>query len=226
MQKLPKRLLYSLAGPVVLLLSVPLTVGAATYNLSADWSDLTNPNSPWSYLVNGTVASSGGARTGDTFAAPGAPPIWGSGFLGWSKNNGSADGFLDLMPGDVYGHTGAIAIDWTSPITGTIDLSGATWQLRNIGRLNDWSVSLGSTVLTSGTIVSGDGHSRANPNSFSFPALPVTEGEIVEFRAFNGGDYLGVDFTITSQTVVPVPAALWLFSSALGGLGILRRRTA
>ena len=56
------------------------------YDLAADWSDISNPNGVWSYLVNGAIAASG-TRTGDTFGTP--QPIWGAGFTGWSQSNGT-----------------------------------------------------------------------------------------------------------------------------------------
>ena len=39
---------------------------AIPYNLAADWSDTSNPNGLWSYLINGTVPPSG-IRGGDVF---------------------------------------------------------------------------------------------------------------------------------------------------------------
>jgi hypothetical protein len=33
-------------------------------------------------------------------------------------------------------------------------------------------------------------------------------------------------FTLSAQTVVPVPAAVWLLGSAVGLLGVIRRRQA
>ena len=217
------RLIFSAA-----LLALTANSDAASYDLSTDWSDTINPNSTWSYLVDGDVASAGGARSGDVFHAPGAPPIWGTSFLGWSQDNGSADYFLDLQPGDVYGHSGVVAIDWTSPAAGFVDVVGSAWQLRNIGRSNDWQVLLGDTLLVSGTISSGDGHSRAFPNSFSFMNLPVLPGEVLEFRAFGHqtfvGDYLGVALAVSTRPV-PLPSGFWGLVSALGALGYLRRRS-
>ena len=72
------------------------------YDLAADWSDISNPNGVWSYLVNGAIAASG-TRTGDTFGTP--QPIWGAGFTGWSQSNGTEGFPHDWSVGDVFGHT-------------------------------------------------------------------------------------------------------------------------
>jgi hypothetical protein len=150
---------FSLAALTVVILALG-SVRAATDNLSTDWSDSSNPNAPWTYLVNGSAAAAG-TRGQDTFLPPGPPPIWGSNFQGWSKDNGSQDTYLDIQPSDIYGHTpgggGSIAIDWTSSIDGTIDLSGATWHLRDqfLDRANDWSLSVGGNVVASGILAAG-----------------------------------------------------------------------
>ena len=48
---------------VILILTVLGSSGyslrAAPYNLATDWSDTSNPNGVWSYLLNGSLAASG-----------------------------------------------------------------------------------------------------------------------------------------------------------------------
>ena len=102
---------------------------AIPYNLAADWSDTSNPNGVWSYLVNGAVPPSG-IRGGDVFGVP--TPIWGtSSFEGWSRSNGSEGFPHDWIAGDVFGHTlnngDPVQIRWTSPTAWFIDVAGAVW---------------------------------------------------------------------------------------------------
>jgi len=129
---------------------------AIPYNLAADWSDTSNPNGVWSYLVNGAVPPSG-IRGGDVFGVP--TPIWGtSSFEGWSRSNG-----------DVFGHTlnngDPMQIRWTSPTAGFIDVTGAVWGARDILRYNNWSISLNGIPLYLGVVGSGDPYSRSSPRS-------------------------------------------------------------
>ena len=42
----------------------------------------------------------------------------------------------------------------------------------------------------------------------------------------NTADYIPVGYIQANVQIVPVPAAAWLFMSALGGLAALRRRSA
>ena len=207
---------------------------ADSYDLASDWSNTSNPDGTWSYLLNGSIASSG-IRDSDGFGPPGAPVIWGvaNSYQGWSQDNGSQDSYLDIHPGDIYGHTpgagGSIQIDWTSPITGTIDFTGDTWALRDIGRLNDWSVTLGTTLLDSGTTSSGDGHGSSNPWQFAASGLAVTAGEVLQFEASapGTGDYIGVDLNVTTYASVPdAGSSITLLGGALAGLAALRRRFA
>lgn len=197
-------------------------VDAAVYDLKTDWSNTSNPNGPWSYLVNGAVVGSG-IRTGDSFGAPGAPTIWGGGFLGWSQSNGSQNSYLDLQTGDVYGHTGSLAIDWTSPAAGVAQVDGGAWMLRDIGRSMQWVISLnGVTIEDSGFLSSGDPFSRATPDEFHF-STPVQPGDVLEFRAetLSGyGDYVGVNFTVVT---VPEPSTIWFGLLGMISLGLRRR---
>jgi hypothetical protein len=190
-------------------LSLPGIAGAATWDLATAWSNTTNPNGVWTYVVAGNTAQAG-TRTGDVFADPPGPPvIWSEGsadtFMGWSKSNGSESGLqLDLAVGDIYGHTPnnsssatSIEIDWTSPVSGQIEINGGVWLLRDVDRSVNWSLTLGSTTLDSGTLFSGDPYSRSSPDNI-YALLNVSAGDIVRFQAWSAdtGDYVGLDLTI------------------------------
>ena len=47
----------------------------------------------------------------------------------------------------------------------------------------------------------------------------------VQFATLEPNAYLSFDNIVTGAAVVPVPAAVWLFGSALAGLGWMRRRS-
>jgi hypothetical protein len=209
------------------------------WDVASDWSDSTNPNGPWIYRVNNTIASSY-TRNGDSFSYPPGPPkIWslpeyapnGSTWIGWSRSNTSEPSSLNLPVGTIYGHTlgsssGYIEIQWKSPITGTISITGSTWLLRNSWNENpiynrsvNWSLTAGSTTLSG--LLYADQNSPYMSDSLS-NVLNVTSGDIISFKAISTGegDYLGLNLTISA---VPIPAAVWLLGSGLIGLIGVRR---
>lgn len=228
----------AIAGVVTFLVFTP-GLRARTYDLATDWSDTDNPNTAWAYLLGGELGASG-VRSGDPFVdPPGAPPIWGlaDSPFGWSRSVGT-EGLtggeqvpLDLQTGDVYGHSKSgldLAITWTSPWSGPIQVSGNTWALRDIGRANRWEITLNGTSLESGILASGDPVDRSHPQEFLF-ALHVSNGDVIKFNVtpsweYGNGidDYLGVNFTVTA---VPEPKATVANAALfLVGTHLLRRR--
>ena len=82
----------------------------------------------------------------------------------------------DFQAGDIIVHTtdtssGSDNGDgnylWTSPDTGTVNITGGVWMGRDIGRSNHWELAKNGVVLTGGDISSGDAFSRAAPFDFS-----------------------------------------------------------
>lgn len=206
-------------------LTIPC-VNAQTYDLKTDWSDVSNPNGVWSYLVDG-VAPSASIRGSDTFGPPGPPVIWGAGHIGWSQSNGSQSGYLDDEIGDIYGHeeiAAPISITWTSPSADTVHAFGGLWAMRE-GRSNDWSIVLnGVTLQASGVVADGDPFDRNNPNPFDFTTF-VNPGDVLELTISPtsgqlSGDYVGANFTVE---VIPEPSGTWLVAAGLM-LGSLTRK--
>lgn len=225
----------SFAG-AALLASLSPTVQAQLFDLAGDWSDTQNPNGAWAYYVE-DVLGEAQLRGGDQFQDPPGPPvIWakpnGEDFVGWSRSMGSEIG-LDLQPGDVYAHSSAagdLAVTWTSPSAGTIEVEGAIWALRDIGRDIDFTVTLHQSVLAQGSVASGDPYDRSNPLAFSFVEL-VQAGDLLSFNVATGsvgiGDYFGVDLRV-AFAAVPEPQ----HTALAGGLALavafvlLRHRSA
>jgi len=210
----------------------PVQGSVVTYDVTADWSDVVNPNGAWSYWLNGSLAQPG-TRWYDVFdIPPGPPPIWTGStgswhFFGWSQSNGSEqiNGY-DLEVGDIYGHTmGELEIRWTSPLAGPIQVSGGAWALRDVGRMNCWTVTLNGKPLQNGWIYSGDPYSRVNPAPIAL-ALDVAVGDVLSFRAWPSGDYgdyIGLNLSIdpvalNTPTGENVPVVLDTSDGAVGAL--------
>ena len=195
-----------------------------TYDLKTDWSDVSNPNGPWSYLFENALAP-GGTRGWDVFLDPPGPPqIWGIDdfYPGWSQSNGSEavpdreNAIRDIEPGDIYAHSwnqGPVAVSWTSPISGNIEVVSSIWPLRDVDRANAFTLSLDGLVKASGTVWSGDPFSRDHPSTVGFQAH-VDPGDVVLFSVLPDGtidDYFGLNFTIAAIEAphgTPVPDAL------------------
>lgn len=117
-----------------------------------------------------------------------------------------------------------------------------------IQNLNQGDATPAATNLTYGSFLAGSGspnyldglHDNWQSGDFSFsnlggaldPLLLYTTTfsssniGLVPFTTFKGGLYATLDFTSNQLQIVPVPAAVWLFGSTIGLLGIVRRRLA
>lgn len=217
--------------------SVSLVHAQVTYDLRTQWSDTTNPNSPWTYAHNGTAMANHGNLGIDAFGTP--QPGWWSlasnAVPVWFQANQTL-GANDWQAGDILTHTptgsGYSDVQWTSPLTGTVDVTGAVWAVRDIGRSNGWSLYLNSTLLVSGTVASGDPYSRSAPSTFVAASggsvlddLAVTAGDVLHLRltTTGPGDYVGVEFTVTA---IPEPSTYVLLVGCAALAYVCRRRRA
>jgi hypothetical protein len=153
-------------------------------------------------------------------------------------------GDQDLQIGDVFMHStdganggghGVANVIWTSPIDGFVDIAGNTWMTRDIGRSNQWTLSLNGVALSTGNISSGVPYSRADPFQFAngsggssvLTGIFVSVGDVIRLdisKTSGAGDFAGVNLSISE---VPIPSAMWLFGSGLLGLvGMARKKKA
>jgi len=224
--------------------AAPMAAEATTWDLSTNWSDSANSNGPWSLNQGSTpLPSVKNFNFGGTLAIN--QPAWapsntsGNFLPAFFKAQTTVPGF-DWSVGDVVMHStdtangggqGVANVTWTSAITGTADVSGNLWEIRDIGRSNTWTLYDGTTVIATNTLLDGDGHTRGNPEQFSKLNIAVTPGTVFRLSIVQGvgssfGELSGLNFTVIgTPTGVPEPASWAMMLVGLGGLGaILRRR--
>jgi hypothetical protein len=229
------------------------TAQAATinYDLKTDWSDTSNPNGTWSYnegtnplpqvaawqsSIGGWVTSQPGwARSENSTSRL---PVW-------FKSNGSETFVKDWQAGDIIVHTtdslngigsGLSNLTWTSPIAGTIGITGNAWLGRAIDRSNDWEIYLNNTLLTKGSLFDGDPYSRANPFNFAAGSgganilnnIAVNTGDVVKLQLVKtapAGDFVGVNLAISAtQSSTAVPEPFTIIGTLIGGTAAVRMR--
>ena len=142
----------------------------------------------------------------------------------------------DLLAGDVALHTSGtgVAITWTSPGTGLIDLSGAAWDAYfERGRDASWALSVNGTTVAEHSsvfdLLRTDAAASFGNNVLpgkSLSGIPVSSGDAVTFSTDSGtenpGHFLGVDITV-DFTAVPEPISSGIAVLGLVGLPVTRR---
>jgi hypothetical protein len=201
-------------------------IQAATWDLSSDYSFTTNPNGAWSYgweaALNGPLTlydtSSGnyGPQWYDSSHHSGdnTPTIW--------KNTSTVTAY-GVAPGQVSLHPGwdnsFSVVRWTSPTAGQININGLFGK-GDIGAMSYY-------IAINGTIIS-QWLSDSNPTeNFSF-VRTIAASDIIDFMVgaeFGGGNGFGntpLEVNISSDVgATPLPAALPLFATGAGMLGLL-----
>ncbi len=196
----------SRAGAVVAFAGA-LSASTLTYDLTADWSNSSNPNGVWSYdqgstplpfeanLGPGSCFSTeqgigGGYSPGTNFGN--SPPCLPAMF----QATGNAANTEDYLAGDIVVHSqdpsngageGQATFIWTAPATGTITFTGAVWYAHSTqNRSDDFTLSLGAATLASGAVAFDStyttaGSGRTNPDSFaSSGSIAVNAGDQVD----------------------------------------------
>jgi hypothetical protein len=139
----------------------------------------------------------------------------------------------DFLTGDVVVHSPddgrAPSIVWTAPTSATIsDLFAAVWYAHSaVDRSNDVTLDLAATLLTSWTVSRSSNFDRSHPGTYGPNGpLSVSAGETLtlNFEKTNGQDF-GPGWCAREldvhPNVTPLPAALPLFATGHGGLGLL-----
>jgi uncharacterized membrane protein/transglutaminase-like putative cysteine protease/sugar lactone lactonase YvrE len=211
-------------------------LGTTTFSLAGDWSDANNPNGPWSYNYDIDKPITVHQSDFNPPAGPHVPqPAWAFGSLNTAEGGplgqipawllgtqppGNDVHFSDAPPGHVYVHSddvfngidggGGIAnASWTSPIDGTITITGDTWQTSHaLGRSNNWSLVFNNTVLAQGTVSDSDSFTSSHPAPLGIFTETVHKGDVVRFEAVRAnpsgpGEFEGVDLTITASNAPP-----------------------
>ncbi|HOW72578.1 MAG TPA: PEP-CTERM sorting domain-containing protein [Phycisphaerae bacterium] len=223
---------WATVGMAVLMLGAG-AAEAAIWDLTADWSNDNNPNGVWTLMKSQTVAftinqpdyynngTQQRAWADEVFSRNAHVPFWMK-----SQTTGliSAHGAERDRTGSDY--TSAV---WTSPIDGTVQISGAIWTVWASGRRMDWQLLKNGVVLTSGQLLADASHINAPfdyaDGSGGAAALSqtVAVGDRLELALIsvseggNLGDSLGLTFQIAPE---PATLMLWLF----GGAAAFRRR--
>lgn len=178
------------------------------WDLVNDWSDVVNPNSPWTYggftpFYSFYVIATHQDTWKPVELGPNQP-AWADtaeAASGWCKSVGASS--MDFPLGRV-GHRGEVILRWTSPVSGLIRITGGLWQMRDSGYSQSWMLRRNATSFTSGALTAGP--SSSNPLGFAVGSgglnaltLTVLVGDIIDlylYEAGPGGDYTGVDLTI------------------------------
>lgn len=114
-------------------------------------------------------------------------------------------------------------------------VNSTTWNfLREDSSSPTFSEVAGDTSVIGGNLLVGPVTGDFPLATLTFTAIGLGESAISIEDAFDltwswadlDGNIIAPDFTLASDSVqvVPIPAAAWLFATALGGMGLLSRR--
>ena len=156
------------------------------------------------------------------------------------SNGSEAYVYGGVNPGNAIG--AAFAYDYTFTVESGIATLGLFGPEDAYGEvikeLGDTGIGFASLVLYDPSVGIDDPNGANNPYASVFASQDVEEGssmlDVDAFEAtlsgveFGPGVYslrLEGEVSVFSSSVVPVPAAAWLFGSALFGVGVVSRRT-
>lgn len=135
---------FRVASSVVVRSASVIEGATASWNLSSDWSDANNPNGPWTYSdglgMPIETRQSGWVELEDAWA--GAV----DGGSGWAVSK-ERRVEPDLPAGSVF-TLGDTTLQWTSPVSGEIEIRGALWLAGDRRRKMSWVLSQNGEPFT------------------------------------------------------------------------------
>jgi hypothetical protein len=163
---------------------VPAWAETIEYDLAADWSDVQNPNGPWSLKKSPSAlfeivqpdywsdATGQLAWADEPFPQNAHVPFWMKTILEQPPTAvypGAVQIGDILVDGAELGRTGSDVTSavWTSPGNGTASISGAVWSVTAFDRVMSWELRKNGAAFSSGSIVSDGTYSRAQPFAFA-----------------------------------------------------------
>jgi len=205
---------------LIVILSTFLSAGTTfgvvgdVWDAGADYSDVVNPNGPWSYRH----ASDSSLLLATTQVWDCCPDAWSSdGTMGGTWYFDPVAQFTAQSVDD-YVTSGNLDLRWTSPVTGTIDITGSIW---GIWGATSWEVFLNDVSLGNGAASGGGATAAADHRTpFGLQTL-VVAGDIVAFHVNggSGGEYMIEQVeasTLVNLTVIVDPVQVTTVTPSAG----------
>ena len=217
------RLTLTLAGAVVSLFGLAGAIQAApvTYNFTSGTATLTLTSSLGSLLAPNSIVLDGTQVTFDSTALTvnsfqlvdaGPSPISGQGVLAGTTLTITN---LNIIPGGGYSTLSASGTNPYNYLVGPVAVSG-TYALS--GAINQAATPFSSVNPSLAGQITLGGVTNLSLNGITLGTFTLP--------AQLGGGSATLKADVLFNGVVPVPAAVWLFGSGLGLLGVMRRRVA
>ena len=211
----------TLAGAVVSLFGLAGAIQAApvTYNFTSGTATLTLTSSLGSLLAPNSIVLDGTQVTFDStaltvnsfqFVDAGPSPISGQGVLAGTTLTITN---LNIIPGGGYSTLSASGTNPYNYLVGPVAVSG-TYALS--GAINQAATPFSSVNPSLAGQITLGGVTNLSLNGITLGTFTLP--------AQLGGGSATLKADVLFNGVVPVPAAVWLFGSGLGLLGVMRRR--
>ena len=205
-------------------------VKASTWDITTDYSSVNNPNGVWEYGRKWTIESSAFDLMSFRWDTSGTLS---SGGIGWYMGNwghgapSMLDGNGTTVGPRVWAKNnsnGMPVIRWTSSQAGSYSIDALFTGADNRGVDNFVYVAVNDSLVFSDRV-----SSNLATAGYSVGNISLQAGDHVDFMiAWAGGVNSEYGWTEVEGTIsaVPIPPAVWLFSSGLIGLvGVARRKT-
>ncbi len=177
-----------------------------SYSLAVDWSDLVNPNGPWSYRQGDTVLpATMQPDYGDGIINVWAPPLLNgkfpvspmlfqltqqaANFYGTIYNTPMQAGEIvtitDFNLGSPLDPATLANFRWTAPSAGNYDINSKVAPWIEGGQFDEdynWQLFINDTLLASNDFDQTAGFTRANPDQFSILNQFLNLGDVIKLQ--------------------------------------------